>query len=203
MKIAGLSFEKSATLYGVLMCALLMLLGPLYTAPGYSLLAHTASDLGAQNTPMNWLMNLGFGAFGVGVFLDARRLWWRAPFVAATFLCFGLSMAMNGVFPARPFGPNLPFSDIADMMHLVMAAFAAITFIVGAASFLFIEADNRRKRLCGAAAVWAMICVAAMLYWPDLQGLIQRLLALVALPWLAAFVPQGKGAAKDHPFLKP
>ncbi len=196
----SIEFRKSPTLYGVLACALLMLLGPLYTAPGYSVIAHTSSDLGAQNTPMNWLMNLGFIALGAGVFLDARRLWWRAPFVAAVFIVFGLTMALTGVFSARPTSTSLPYSDMADLMHSVMAGFVGVSFTLGAVSFMFLESGSPRKRLCLGAALWATACSLAMVYLPDYQGLLQRLMFLITFPWLAAFLPQAKDSGPRTSF---
>ena len=63
----------SAVLVGVLLITVAIVLGPLYTASGYSIVTNLVSELGAQHMPNAWIMNAGFIAFGVGVTVSAAR----------------------------------------------------------------------------------------------------------------------------------
>lgn len=180
----------SSTLLGVLVCSLLILFGPLYTTPGYSVIAHTSSDLGAQNTPYNWLMNIGFVALALGVGLDARRVWWQAPFISVMFMLFAAAMALTGVFSLRPIDPALPFDDRSHMLHSVCATIVGVCFCVGAIGYGFYTRSARARLVSFAASISATLLSLGIFMMPDLEGLLQRLMFLITFSWLAIYLPR-------------
>lgn len=184
--------DITPTLLGVLLCSVLILLGPLYTADGYNVVAHTSSQLGAQNTPFAWLMNLGFIALGVGVGIDARRIWWIVPFVSVIFLMFAAAMAMTGVFSLQPIDPALPYNDMWHVLHSVFAMAAGICFCVGAIGYGMFRRAGAAKWISIGAGMAATGLSVAIFSLPELQGLLQRLMFAVTFTWLAVYLPHAK-----------
>lgn len=90
----------SPTRVGILLFALSVIAGPLYTVPEYSMVRNLISELAAQNTPRNWLMAGAFVALGTGIAIDGFRR--RAPHWLP-FMAFGILMALADRSPAaRP-----------------------------------------------------------------------------------------------------
>lgn len=179
----------SPTLFGVFACSAPIILGPFYTAAGYSVLAHTSSDLGAQHTPFNWLMNIGFLLMGLGVAYDARQHWYKAPLVAILFVIFGVAMALTGVFSLRPIDEGLSFDETSHALHSVFATITGFAYTAGAVTCGFVEKEQPRKLWCFVAAVLATILSAAMAFLPGYEGLLQRVMFAVTFSWIAVFIP--------------
>lgn len=155
--------------------------GPWYTAPGYSVVGHVISQLGAQNTPNRGIMIAGFLALGAGLAIDGLRHF-RGPAIPLT--AFGLAMALAGLFGHRPIDPALPYDELADQIHSLLATAAGISITV-ALVWQGVLTRPRRERL--AAFTLATLCLAlplAMLAFPALQGLIQRAMYLLIFAWL-------------------
>lgn len=183
----------SSTHVGVLLCGGMILLGPLYTVEGYSVVMHTVSQLGAQNTPGRWWMNFGFLALGIGVGLDARRIWWTAPFVSVIFIMFAAAVAMMAVFSSRPVDPDLPYSDMRHLLHAVFATAASLCFSVGAAAYgLFYRSGSAKWLSIGAGVSAGLLWFTAFIL-ADIQGALLRLMYAFMFVWLWVYLPQPLG----------
>ena len=174
------------TRIGVLAFALAVLLGPLYTVPGYSPVAHVISQLAAQNTPNNVVMAAAFVLLGATVAIDglrARRREWL-PFVA-----FGLAFGAAGLFGHRPIDPAVSYVAWMHEAHGVAATLSGIALTVGFA-WQALRPGTRWRR--GMAAGLALVCVGLpllMLAQPSVQGAIQRLMYALVFAWLFAYYP--------------
>ncbi|GAH16275.1 unnamed protein product, partial [marine sediment metagenome] len=80
-----------ATRLGIVIFTMAALSGPRYTVDGYSAINHVISQLGAQNTPNNFIMVAGFLALGIGIIADGIR-WFNKPVLP--FIAFGLFMGL-------------------------------------------------------------------------------------------------------------
>lgn len=169
------------TKFGILIFAAAILLGPFYTVDGYSVVANTVSQLGAQRTPNNVVAIIGFVAFGLGIVIEwlRHRSWATVP-----FLLFGVFVAAAGLLPHRPIDPALPYNELVHRLHSVMATASGIAVTLG---FLWqgIRANTTKIRICG--FYMAGICLTlpmAMFAMPEFQGLIQRLMYFQVFIWL-------------------
>ncbi len=178
---------------GVLLCGMMVMLGPLYTVEDYSVVSHTVNQLGAQNTPGRWFLNLGFLTLGIGVGLDARRLWWTAPFVSVFFIMFAIAVAMMAIFSPRPIDPAQAYSDMGHVLHAVFATAGSLCFCVGAAAYGFYRRTGPAKWLGIGAGVVALLLWFTVFTMPDIQGVLQRLMYTVVFAWLAAYLPHPLG----------
>ncbi len=140
-----------------LVFALALLLGPLYTVPGYSPAAHVISQLAAQNTPNNVLMAAAFVLLGAAVAIDglgARRREWL-PFVG-----FGLAFGSAGLFGHRPIDPAVPYVAWMDQVHSVAAALSGVALTAGCAcQALRTDPDSGTRWRRWMAAGLALTCV--------------------------------------------
>ena len=129
-----------------------IVIGPLFTAPGYSVQSHSISELGAQTTPNSWIMNVGFVSFGIGVLPDAVMRFRSTPIGALSFSVFGLSMILTGFFSHRPIDLSLPYDVVHDQLHTFFSGAIGTSFAVGTLSFAFSEPARLAKVACAAAS---------------------------------------------------
>ena len=186
----------SAVLVGVLLITVAIVLGPLYTASGYSIATNLVSELGAQHMPNAWIMNAGFIAFGVGVTVSAARRARATPFTAGMFLVFGMAMALAGVFSHQPLDRSTHYDELAARLHSLCATVAGFAFTIGA----FAQSLHEREERCWAcwvAAASATGLPLLMLADPSHVGLTQRLMFVVTFLWLVVFLPSPRPRAQD------
>lgn len=176
----------NGTRLGILLFAAAVIAGPLYTAPGYSVVGNLVSELGAQNTPRNWLMAAAFVALGLGIVVDGVRRFARplAPFVA-----FGVFMALAGLFGHKPITPGVEHLAWVHDAHATLATAAGFSITI-ALAWQAVRQPARGERII--AALLAVACVAmplAMLAFASAQGLIQRAMYLLIFTWLWRHYP--------------
>ena len=128
-------------------------------------------------------------ALGIGVFVDARKLWYQAPFLTPIFIMFGAAVALTGVFSLRPIDEALAYNETSHALHSVFATIAGFSFTIGAIAFGFFEKSRKGKIACFAAAVIATLLSVLMAFLPDFQGLLQRLMFMATFSWLIIFIP--------------
>jgi hypothetical membrane protein len=174
------------TRWAIGLFVLLVIAGPLYTAPGYSVAANVISELAAQNTAGNVFMAAGFVLLGLAIVADglAHR---RPPLLP--FIAFGLCFGAAGVLGHRPITPGVDFVPWVDSAHSLLATLSGISLTVGFA-WQSRVAPGPRQRLVAAAL--AVLCVALpllMLAVPAWQGLIQRAMYSAVFAWLWVYYP--------------
>lgn len=174
------------TKFGILIFAAAILLGPFYAVEGYSVIANTISELGAQRTPNNVVAIIGFVAFGLGIAIDwlQHRSWATAP-----FLLFGIFVAAAGLLPHRPIDPAIPYNGLVHRLHSVMATASGIAVTLGFLWQGFGE-SAMKIRLCD--FYMAGICLTlpmVMFAMPEFQGLIQRIMYFQVFMWLWLLYP--------------
>lgn len=175
---------------GIVVAAIALVAGPFMTAPEYSSLKHSISELGAQATQNAWLMNLGFFCFGVGTALDAARAFRYSPVGSIAFVAFGLSMVLTGVFSHRPIDPYTEYSVLQDQLHTVFSAAVGTGFAVGTLAFGFAASRRSARFACFSATACAVAIPIAMNAFPDVAGILQRLMFAISFVWLWMMLPQ-------------
>jgi len=182
-KRPGISYLLPATVILILVMFIL----PGYSSPGYSILKNTTSHLGAQNAPNAWIMNLVFLLLGVAVILEA---WFHLkPYRVQQFLLgiFGLGLLGVAIFQHGPIIEGISADLFEDMMHSVFATTVGFSFILFAVSTAFIETKRTRRVSALLIAVLAASLSALMFAVPDLAGLWQRIMFILAFGWLIIF----------------
>lgn len=167
----------------VAFCGLAILFGPIYTETGYDWVRHSVSELAGQATANAWIMRVGLVALGlaaVGGYLRYRRSF------NIFFLLFGISIALTGVFPHKPFMAGRPYSVTLDQMHSLFASAGGICAVL-AFVLLSVQAATAAQRIAGAmlAGLYTLLS-AAMFIWPNAQGAFQRVIFGSFIVWMLA-----------------
>lgn len=171
----------SPTRLGILVFAVAVALGPLYTVAGYSPASNLISELAAQQTRGSEYMVAGFLALGGGVLADARG-GWRGQ--RAAFGLFGLCMALAGLVGHKPITPGVPFDELLHQAHGLLGTLSGISITVGFAWQAWREKVPAARGVAALLAVLALALPLAMLAVPAWQGLIQRVMYAAFLAWL-------------------
>lgn len=171
---------------GILIFAATILLGPLYTVEGYSVIANTISELGAQMTRNNCVAIIGFVAFGLGIAIEwsRHRMWATTP-----FLLFGIFIAAAGLSPHKPIDPGIAYDETIHWLHSVMASASGVAVTLGILWQGFRENVTQKRIVAFYMAGICLILPMAMFALPELQGLIQRLMYFQVFVWLWFFFP--------------
>jgi hypothetical membrane protein len=116
------------TRIGISVFALAVVLGPIYTVDEYSVVANLISELGAQRTPNNVLMIAAFVILGVTIALDGIKSFQLS---SLPFICFGLAMALVGVFAHKPIDSTLAYNATYHNVHGIIASVAGTALTIG------------------------------------------------------------------------
>lgn len=168
------------TRIAILVFALAVVLGPLYTVDTYSVISNLISELGAQHTKNNYIMVGAFIVLGVGVLFDGLK---KYHVSLLPFILFGLLMAVVGVFPHKPLNHFLNFNQMYHNLHGIIAGVAGTIITIG-----FIWQGLRNKRFSRIVCLYlAGVCFLfpiLMLFFPSYQGIIQRGMYVQVFTWM-------------------
>jgi hypothetical protein len=173
---------------GLVVSALALLVAPMLMPASYSWVAHTTSESAAQGVPGAWLARAGFLVFGGSVLWIAwmARGYWNR-WAVGLHATFGVFMVSAGVFSARPWDEQLPFSALEDLLHSVVATTMGVAFAFGVCVVAL-----RRWRQGGGWRPLDPIAVTASIVLPlamagetGLTGVLQRTMFLIAYLWYA------------------
>jgi len=193
-KIIVASFIVSATS--------LFLAPPLMPEP-YSWITHTISESAAQGVDGAWLARFGFTMFGLAVIWLAtveRHRWGRLG--SAVHGAFGVSMFAIALFSHRPFQEDVPFDVVEDTVHSAAATAVGFAFAFGVlAVALRLRHAGGGVRFRDVVALMASVVIPmGMTVWPELAGLLQRGMFLIAYVWyLSEASEQGHERKMNHP----
>lgn len=190
-KNRGTTLLSGATL---LLVGVMFFLPP-WSVPEYDILKHTTSLLGAQGAPGAFVMNGVFLLLGAAVILSALSAFPEAPLLRGLILLFGASLLFTGIFQHRPLDPGLDYRIREDALHSLFATLTGFSFTFFAFSLGVVERGRWRwgALLMGTAATALSLLMAGA---PELRGLFQRMLFLLAFPWLLLVVKRWSGGRR-------
>jgi hypothetical protein len=167
---------------------------PLLLPDSYSPITDTTSESAAQAVDAAWLARLGLLLFGLGVIwlatLSVKR-WGR--WGTATHIGFGAAMTATATFASKSWLVDAPYVWSEDFLHSVASGLVGISFILGVLAVQF----RRRQDQVGArifdlsALAIAMGVSLAIGFWGNIDGLLQRVMFLVAYIWYASEAIRG------------
>ncbi|MEL6810321.1 MAG: DUF998 domain-containing protein [Bacteroidota bacterium] len=177
--------RRYGTLYAIVYVLMLLVsfVLPFFSSEGYSIRENSLSELGAQETPYSWVMNIIFMLLSiVTVFLATKVLkrYWL-PLYLLYF--FAAAFFFTGVYRHAPIH-KLFYLEGEHLAHTVFSAIAGTSFCVYGIVISFYLKDKFEK----VSAIVSCALVAglslAMLEFPTYRGILQRLLFILAFGWL-------------------
>jgi hypothetical membrane protein len=168
------------TRIGIIIFAIAVLFGPIYTVVDYSVVSNLISELGAQHTKNNFIMIIAFFILGGSIAFDGIK---NFQISLLPFIVFGLAMAVVGVFPHKPLDPSLEYNQTYQKLHGLIASIAGTAVTVG---FIWrgLQTEKRNKLICFYMAIVAIVFPVLMVSFPKYKGIIQRAMYLQILGWL-------------------
>ncbi len=156
---------------------------PIISFENYSILSNTTSHLGAQKAPFNWIMNGGFIALGIVTIFYGKERTANYPIAKVLIYVFGISLIGTALFQHRPLTGE-EANMIVDAFHSIFATSTGFSFSILAIVTYFILIEPKDKALAIALAVIAILIPILMQAIPSYQGLLQRLMFILAFTWL-------------------
>lgn len=173
------------TIYAIVYILMLVVMFwlPELSYEGYSLSKNSLSELGAQNTPGNWIMNMVLFMLAIVVVLIANkklRLFWLPLYL---LYLFAFCLFLTGIFQHAPI-EDVSFSMAEHITHSVLSTITGTAFSMYCFAILFFV----KKPIEKASSV-LMFCLAVglsilMFLYSDYKGVFQRVLFILAFGWL-------------------
>lgn len=166
--------------------ALALTLAPTRMPDSYHWIAHTTSESAAQGLDGAWVARLGFLLFGFAVLALAalaRERW--GPLASGLHAAFGVLMVATAAFSARSWEQGAAYDPVENALHSFAATALGFAFAFGVAAAAWtLLAAARRLRWIDVIAVSASVVLPlGMMMWPQLAGVLQRTMFVVAYAW--------------------
>jgi hypothetical membrane protein len=168
--------------YGMLL--LVMFLLPCYSAPEYSLISNTLSQLGAQNTQNAWIMNFTFVALGIGSIIAGWRYFEGFAFQRLFLILFGISLILAALFNHAPVNTLIQYKISEDGWHSYFIFTSGLTFILLTVSSAFIFEKQEDKLLAIVAGISVLFFSVLMSKASQTAGVWQRLSFIIIFGWM-------------------
>jgi putative copper export protein len=179
----------AVVLTGLAASAVALASAPALMPPGYSWVSHTTSESAAQGVQGAWLARIGFVLLGLSVVLLAmiRRQRW-GPWATALHASFGALLIAVAAFSHRPWMAGEDVDRVEDILHSIAATAMGFAFVGGVVvTTLRRSRGDAWPRAFDIMAVTASVAIPlGMAALPDIEGVLQRLMFVVAYAWYAA-----------------
>lgn len=165
-----------------------------FSFEGYSILRNTTSHLGAQGSPHSWMMNMVFIALGTMSIWITYRSKIRYHQIVRAF--FGISLLLTGLFQHAPLVEFVQADPLQDLMHSIFADTTGFSFTMLAIGHGIMSHGFQRSAAIIMAFASIIISIAMMAF-PEIMGLLQRIMFVSAFGWLFFYMkpPQDKQAS--------
>jgi hypothetical membrane protein len=156
---------------------------PFFSSESYSITQNSLSELGAQTTPGNWIMNAVFILLAIATILLGTKALKRFWFPLYLLYFFALALGLTAIYKHAPIEDVL-FWRREHLLHSIFSLLTGISFSVYCIviSFFIVKKVER-------ASAILMCCLATALslfifQFPEYRGVFQRLLFITAFGWL-------------------
>ncbi|WP_207706936.1 DUF998 domain-containing protein [Alkalibaculum sporogenes] len=161
----------------------------LFSFAGYSILSNTTSHLGAQGSPYSWVMNIVFICLGVMAISITYHS--RIRYHQILGVVFGLSLVLTGFFKHAPLVDSVSVNQQHDLIHSIFASLTGFSFTLLTAGHGLIS--RGMQRTVGIIMVFVAIIISiAMMTFPSIMGMLQRVMFVSAFGWLFFYMKAPK-----------
>jgi len=190
--------NKSFILPAYIILLFVMFLLPFFSASGYSIVTNTTSQLGAQNTPNSWIMNLTFVLLGLACIWESVN-YLKTYWINKTLLIvFGLGLIFTAIFQHAPIDLNLPYDLLKDQLHSFFASLIGFSFTAFSFSATFIESTRKRKIIAFLMGFIASGLSFLMFSLTEYTGIWQRMMFIISFAWIIFFFKRRKKEIIDN-----
>ena len=159
---------------GVILVAIIF--GPLLSPPEFSWIHHSTSEQAGQQLPGAWIMRVGFVAYGLSTLAAAIVSPRMLPFVRGALIAFGIGLIGTAIWSNASILPGVASDMHEDWLHSVASGIVGTAFAIACAARLFSPGGSKRNVLAWVGLVISVAVPLAMGAWPDIRGLLQRVM---------------------------
>jgi len=163
---------------------LVMFILPFYSAPEYSIISNTLSQLGAQNTPHAWIMNFTFVSLGTSSIIAGWKYYEGFAFQRLFLVLFGISLTLAAFFNHSPVNTLIQHKIPEDGWHSYFIFTNTLTFIFLTVSSAFILEEQRDRIFTSTTGVSVILLSVLMSEVSSAAGVWQRLLFIISFGWM-------------------
>lgn len=164
-----------------------MFILPFFSLPGYSLVTHTTSQLGAQSTPNAWVMNATFILLGASSIIAGWKVLQPYFLVKVFLIAFGMGLVGSGIFHHTPIDETLPADLYNDKIHSAFATITGIAFTILAVGGSFVMDSIFGRYFSLFIGIAAALLSYSMFQYPSYMGLLQRTMLILSFGWMIWF----------------
>ncbi len=156
----------------------------LFSDTNMTLIGNSLSELGAQQTSGNWIINISFAAMSLATLIYGsyilKRHW--IPFIALYF--FGISFGMTAIYQLAGSNSLIHYNYTYDALHSLFSVLSGFGFIVLCLS-IFTKNIGKTPKIQTALVLGLTIVLSILQFsFPEYIGLFQRLMFLICFGWL-------------------
>ena len=167
-----------------IMMLLAMFLLPWFGVPEYSIIRNTLSELGAQSSPLAWIMNLIFVSLALGSVIAGWGFFEGFVLHRIVLALFGISLTLMAFFNHAPVNPDIQYSIKEAGWNAYFACTAALSFIILSIATGFILEKQHDRQLAIAAGM-SVIFLSVLISEADLTaGIWQRIIYIISFGWM-------------------
>ena len=163
---------------------LVMFILPRYSTPEYSIINNTLSQLGAQNTPNAWIMNLTYVSLGISSVIAGWRYFEGFAFQRLFLILFGISLSLAAFFNHAPVNPLIQYEISEDGWHSYFICTTGLTFVILTVSSTFIIENHTDRLLAAGAGLSVILFSVLMTEVAQAAGVWQRFIFIISLGWM-------------------
>jgi hypothetical membrane protein len=163
---------------------LAMFILPFFSVPQYSLTRNTLSELGAQNTPNAWVMNVIFISLAFGSAFAGWRFFEGFMPHRIVLVLFGISLILLSFFNHAPLNHDIHYNLREDGWHAYFACSASLSFIILSLATSIILEKKQERLLAIAAGLSILFLSLLMSEAESAAGVWQRLMFIISFGWM-------------------
>ena len=172
----------------------------LYSETAMTVVETSLSELGAQQTKGNWIINTAFAAMSMATLIYGsyalKRHW--MPLIVLYF--FGISFGMTAIYPLAGMDEALHYNYTHDALHHLFSILSGFGFVLLCISLFFKIQDDmhilQTTLVLGIAIIFSILPMT----FPEYNGLFQRFLFLICFGWLFYALTSYNFEKKDTPY---
>ena len=163
---------------------LVMLILPLFSVKGYSVIRNTLSDLGAQHIPGGWIMNCIFVSLAICSVVAGWGFYKDFMLHRIALVLLGISLTLIAFFNHSPVNPDMQYNLMEDGLHAYFASTGGLSFIILSIATSFILEKQQDRVLAFAAGISVVLLSLLMSEAIRYAGVWQRLIFLISFGWM-------------------
>jgi hypothetical protein len=121
-------------------------------------------------------MRVGFVAYGLGTLLAAIVSQRMLPFMRGALIAFGIGLNGAAIWSNASILPGVAPDMHENWLHSVASGIVGTAFAIACAARLFSPGGSKRNVLAWVGLVISVAVPLAMGAWPDIRGLLQRVM---------------------------